>query len=146
MNSNGKHKAGDPKHRKELAEVSGALRGVHKTLVAAVQVGFEKEHGRVESPGALLQLVLHDPAFAWLRPMSALIVELDELAEDKDSLVDATTLADVRTAIERWITDAGKQSEFSSRYLVLLQNEPDVVMAHSALRKRLALLPPSPKK
>ena len=146
MEANGKHERADPRHREVLTEVSRALRAVHKSLVAAVQVGYEKEHGRVESPGALLQLVLHDPAFAWLRPMSALIVELAELVEDDEALVDSATLADVRSAIERWITDSGKPSDFSARYLVVLQNVPEVVMAHGALRKRLATLPQPERK
>lgn len=51
---------------------------LHKTLLDAVRADYEREHGPVPGPGALLQLVTQDAAFAWLRPLSMLLVELDD--------------------------------------------------------------------
>src|SRR2546426_9381363 len=63
-----------------------ALLELHKTLLDAQRIRYERENGRVESRGELLELVLEDASFEWLRVLSALIPRLDELAEvdDKD--------------------------------------------------------------
>src|SRR5579859_3824916 len=82
-------------NRAQVAEVAETLRALHKALLDALRVSFEKLHGRIEGPGAFLQLVLHDPLFAWLRPMSALIAELDDTA-DGESIVDGALLSRVR--------------------------------------------------
>jgi len=50
-----------------------ALLALHKTLLDAQRVRYEREHGRVESRGELLDLVLRDASFEWLRVLSALI-------------------------------------------------------------------------
>ena len=61
-------------------------------MIAVVRIEYEREHGRVASSGDLLQLVAFDPTFAWLHPLSELIVQLDELVETV--LVTETETAD----------------------------------------------------
>ncbi len=63
-----------------------ALLRLHKALLDAQRIRYERDNGRVESRGELLDLVLQDASFEWLRVLSALIARLDELAEvdDKD--------------------------------------------------------------
>ena len=56
----------------------GLLR-VHKALLDDARIRYEREQGRIEGSGALLQLVLNDPWFAWLHPLSGLVVQIDEL-------------------------------------------------------------------
>src|SRR5260221_11891686 len=64
-----------------------ALLQLHKALPDAQRIRYERVNGRVESRGELLDLVLRDADFEWLRVLSALIARLDELAaaEDKDA-------------------------------------------------------------
>ncbi len=107
-----------------LDEVSQALRGLHQELVAAAQVDYEKVHGRVAGPGALLQLVLDHPSFAWLRPMSALIAQIDEWLDEAGGAGPEKRSA-VRASLARLRADP--------RYLALLQSDPGVVMAHAKL-------------
>ena len=45
------------------------------------KIAYERMHGRVASRGELLQLVVRDPEFAWIRALSALIAERKEAAE-----------------------------------------------------------------
>jgi hypothetical protein len=127
--------------RNNLAEISLRLREVHESLVRALQVSFEKLHGRVETNGKLFELVLHDPLFAWLRPMSKLIAELDGLVDDPDVRVDFSRVDAVRNTIERWTCGTGEADEFADSYRVFLQAEPNVVMAHAALKQELAAIP-----
>lgn len=118
--------------RANLRELAAAARTLHHRLLVATQKSFEKLHGRVESPGQLLQLAVHDPLFAWLRPLSAQLALLDELAEaDELHDTDAARAADEIIAVLE--SDA-----FRSTFLVYLQSEPDVVLVNAALRPLLA--------
>jgi hypothetical protein len=116
-----------------LRELSAALRVVHQRGLIATQKGFEKLHGRVRSAGEVLQLALHDPLFAWLRPLSALIATLDELAVQDE--VGRDDVASARAAVATFLESDG---EFRPAYLIYLQTEPDLVLAHAAVRSLLA--------
>lgn len=118
--------------RSALIELSAALRVVHQRLLAAIQRNFEKLHGRVGRPADLLQLAVNDPLFAWLAPLTRQIAGIDELARDG---VDAAAVAAVRAAILALLED---ESEFRASYLIYLQEEPDVVVAHATLRRLVA--------
>lgn len=61
-----------------LRELRNRLLHLHKMLLDMERQRFERKSGRV-TPGELLQLVLNDPQFAWLRIISALVVEIDEV-------------------------------------------------------------------
>lgn len=114
--------------RQRLIEVNEALRAVHKQLIRTVQRDYEREHGAIGGPGALLRLLMEDPYFSWLRPMSKAMVEMDELLEEALPL-EPIRIAGLRERIEGMIA--------TQRYLALLQSSPEVVMAHTALRKAL---------
>ena len=113
----------------DLRELSYALRVLHQRLLAATQKDFEKLHGRVPSAGALLQLAVNDPLFAWLRPLSQQMAALDELLASGDA--DADAIAAVRSDVLALLEVPG---DFHSTYLVHLQANPDVVMAHAEVR------------
>ncbi|MDB4933365.1 MAG: hypothetical protein JWP87_337 [Labilithrix sp.] len=61
-----------------LDALHARLLELHKVLLDIVRAEYEREHGPVSGPGALLQLVTRDEAFAWLHPLSMLLVELDD--------------------------------------------------------------------
>jgi hypothetical protein len=124
----------------QLGRVVVAMRALHRTLVGSVQIGFEKLHGRVQGRGQLLSLLLNDPLFAWLRPMSQLITELDELV-DGNTPIGRASLSAIRSRVTRFISEDSENAEFAASYLTLLQSDPDVVIAHAALQKQLAQLP-----
>src|SRR6266550_3690340 len=66
----------------ELKNVRHALLRLHKTLLDWERAAYERIHGR-QSSNALLDALLKDPQFAWLRPISQLIVRIDEMLEDE---------------------------------------------------------------
>lgn len=117
--------------RRDLHELAAAARTLHHRLLVATQKGYEKLHGRVEGPGKLLQLAVHDPLFAWLRPLSAQLALLDELAE-----ADELQSADVARAATE-VADVLDADAFRGTFLVYLQSEPDVVLANAVLRPLL---------
>src|SRR5262245_17613456 len=129
----------DVELRRLLDELSHALRPVHKALVDIVRADYEARHGRISGPVRLFQLLTTDPFFLWLHPMSALMAEIDELYDQKEP-VDLKDVAAVRATLESLIGSRGQEpspDSFVSRYLEILQNEPDVVMVHARLRRAL---------
>jgi len=118
--------------RSALRELAAAARTLHHRLLLATQRNYEKLHGRVEGSGVLLQLAVHDPLFAWLRPLSQQLALLDELGE-ADELRDADV---ARAAIE--VAGVLESNAFRGPFLVYLQGEPDVVIANAALKPLLA--------
>jgi hypothetical protein len=115
----------------EVRALRDAARALHRELLAAVRRRFEKLHRRVQGPGELLELAVHDPLFAWLKPLSTRLVELEELDL---AAVDRPRLAELREGFGR-LLDA--DAEFAPVYRVYLQAEPGVVMAHAELRRAL---------
>jgi hypothetical protein len=126
--------------RKRLEELTETLRPLHKALVDVVRIEYEKRQGRaVGGPVQLFQLLTQDPFFLWLHPMSALMAEIDELYDQKEPIAPAAVAA-VRATLESLVSHRDQEpspDSFVSRYLEILQNEPDVVMAHARVRKAL---------
>ena len=118
-----------------LTRVRHELLALHRALLAAERITYERVHGRV-SAGAFLELVIGAAEFAWLRPMTALIVAIDEVLDDKLVLAardEADYLADVRKLL---VPDPAG-SEFERRYAAALHEVPDVVLAHGAVMREL---------
>src|SRR6476646_1869319 len=66
-----------------LADLRLGLLRLHKALLEMERINYEKVSGQVNS-GELLQMVLNHPQFAWLRIISALVVEFDEILNGED--------------------------------------------------------------
>jgi len=86
---------------------------------------YERAHGRV-SPQAFLDLLLKDPAFAWLGPLTSLIVRLDEAKNDVE-------VASVSAQIRKLLVPDETGDAFQRHYRDLLQSRPGLVVAHGAL-------------
>jgi hypothetical protein len=116
---------------KLLTALRHALLRLHKTLLDWERSGYERIHGR-QSSNDLLKALLNDPQFAWLRPMSQLIVRIDEILEDETppmrNDVDAI-VAQVKT-----LTSPNETGNtYERRYDMALQQHPDAVFAHRDL-------------
>ena len=70
--------------RKRLEKVRVALLALHKALVDSERIGYEQTMGTIPSPNHFLQLLMKDPWFAWLQPLSQLIVSMDEAMDAKE--------------------------------------------------------------
>src|SRR5215467_12868354 len=113
-----------------------ALLDLHKTLLDAQRVRYEREHGRVESSGELLDLALREPSFEWLRVLSALIARLDELGESDDK----GAAAEMRSVIDRLRTLVKFEGNpgFTVPYREIVDAVPDALVAHVRLSRLLA--------
>ncbi len=114
-----------------------SLLSLHKALILAEQVTYERINGRVESTGQLLQLVLNDPWFTWLHPVSQLVVRIDDLLEEGSelSLVEVEHfLIEARSLIR----PSEEGDGFERSYYEALQRDPDVIFAHVEVKKLLS--------
>jgi hypothetical protein len=117
-----------------LYDVRVSLLRLHQTLLDMERKSFETTHGGVNS-GELLQLVLNHEQFAWLRIISTLVVQIDEMF-DADEPASAADILNLISAARQLLAESEDQ-EFQQKYQAALQQEPEVVMAHSALMKLL---------
>jgi len=122
--------------RRMLMDIRHSLLGLHKALIIAEQLTYDRINGRVSSTGQLLQLVLNDPWFTWLHPLSQMVIRVDELLDDD---MDPTTvevehfLAEVRAVIR----PSEEGDGFERSYYEALQRAPDVIFAHVEVKKIL---------
>lgn len=125
--------------RQSLKELRNSLLKLHKTLLDSERARYERDVERIQSIGHLLNLVLHDPWFAWLHELSELIVLIDEMLDNAELATpdDAVRmLAQARTLL----TPAEYGQGFRRQYFEALQRDPDVVIAHGAAVKLLGKL------
>ena len=108
----------------------------HKALLDSERARYDHDVERIQSSGQLLNLVLHDPFFAWLHELSELIVLIDETldADEPATPADAARLLAQARAL---LMPAESGEGFRRQYFDALQRDPDVVIAHGAVRKAL---------
>ncbi len=119
-----------------LDNLSRALLRLHKALLDGERVTYERVHGRIPTNGAFFQLVLGDAWFAWLRPLSQLMAKLDELSESKE-VADRAEISVVVASVRTLLTPSEEGDGFGRHYYVALQRDPDVGLAHAAVRALL---------
>ena len=128
--------SGQDHMRAHLGNLSRSLLRLHKALLDSERVSYERVHGRIETNGAFFQLVLGDAWFAWLRPLSQLMVKIDELSEEKE-MPDRAEITVVIDSVRTMLTPSEEGNGFGRHYYDALQREPDVVLAHAAVRALL---------
>ena len=122
--------------RTHLDNLSRALLRLHKALLDGERVAYERVHGRIASNGEFFQLVLGDAWFTWLRPLSQSMARLDELAEEAEVSTRAEITAHI-ASVRTLLTPSEEGDGFGRHYYDALQREPDVVLAHAAVRALL---------
>src|SRR5690349_14661968 len=113
----------------EFAAIRREVLHLHRMLVEIERRDYERAHGRV-SAGALLHNLIHDASFAWLKPLTTLIAQMDELMDEPLDEAGMKASVDELRALLR--PDAAG-NDFQQRYGALLQQEPDLVVAHGSL-------------
>jgi catechol 2,3-dioxygenase len=129
-------KAQSAQTRAQLSDLRTRLLALHKALLDDAKVAYEMDRGRIASTGALLQLVIHDPWFAWLHQISELVVRIDEMTapDTKATEQDARVVID---QIDRLLIPSETGEPFARRYFEAIQRQPAVILAHGDVRKLL---------
>jgi hypothetical protein len=124
--------------RQDLEAVSRALQELHKQVLEAEGPYIPGRKGAV-----LLDKLINDPEWAWLRALSMLIADLDEaLAKDTDVTPDdaASAAGHVRALV--FGLGEPRDEAFLDRYRPLLQRRAALASAHGELKRLVDALPP----
>ncbi|HSS31260.1 MAG TPA: hypothetical protein VLL06_09605 [Nitrospiraceae bacterium] len=103
---------------------------LHKALILAEQVTYERIHGPVASHSELLQLVLNDSWFTWIHPFSLLVQRIDQLLDDDESELWLVDVKDLWILVRSFTRLSEEGDGFARSYYEALLREPDVVCAH----------------
>jgi catechol 2,3-dioxygenase len=122
--------------RGQLRDLRARLLSLHKVLLDDARAAYEMDRGRIGSNATLLQLVINDPWFAWLHPLSELVVRIDETIEPDSPATEGDGLALVEQ-VGRLLAPAEHGETFARRYFEALQRQPSVVLAHADVRRIL---------
>lgn len=109
-------------------ELRAPLLALHKAVLEAERANVERVHGAL-SGAEFLQIVSDPLRYGWLKPLTELVLALDP-HEDEEPL-------DVAARARELLLPPRQDTPFGRRYLSLMQRAPALVMAHSALAKRL---------
>ncbi len=123
--------------RENLESVSRSLQGLHRQILEAEGAFLP---GR--SALTLLDRLINDPEWAWLRPVSHLITDLDETLAGKPEVttIDAQAAA-VRVRALVFGMGEPRNEEFLERYRPLLQESAALASAHGELKRCIGSLP-----
>lgn len=69
-----------------LRDTRALLLRLHKALLDSERIVYEQFHGRIPSSGEFFRLVIEHEWFSWLRPMSQLIVQIDDVLSPKEPM------------------------------------------------------------
>lgn len=119
-----------------LKGVRSAMLHLHKALLDHERVAYEREHGKVGNSYEYLNLVMHNPWFAWLRHLSELIVQIDELLDAREPSTESAAAAMIEQA-RMLLTPNEAGPEFQEKYFLSVQESPEVVLAHAEFAKIL---------
>jgi hypothetical protein len=120
-----------------LAGLRAEILAVHRSLLEAERVAYERLFGRIPGSSELLTLAIHDPWFGWLHPLTALIAAMDELAADDEPGDLGKRVKQFRKMAAELLRPDEGGTEFEKRYFEMVQKSPDVALAHGRLSKLL---------
>jgi hypothetical protein len=112
-----------------VEQLRHVLLELHKSLLDAQRIEYERARGRIETRGEFLGLVLNHPQFEWIRAMSALIAQMDEWAEEAEGTTEEQ-FEGIVEALRDLIRPEGTNAAFTPKYWHLVNNTPDVTVAH----------------
>ena len=119
--------------RQRLNSVRRGLLHLHKGLLDDARASYEAIHKRSLTSGQLLQLLVSDEWFAWLRPISGLIVQIDEALEDKDNPLTENSGQELLQTVRTLLSPGDSESDFARKYRNALQESPEIVMLHGTV-------------
>lgn len=122
--------------RTRLRDLRMRLLNLHKVLLDDAKVAYELDRGQVGSSASLLQLVINDPWFEWLHPLSELVVRIDETLEPDAPVGEAEGLILIEQ-VGHLLSPGTRGGRFAERYFEALQRQPAVIVAHAEVRRIL---------
>lgn len=124
--------------REKLTELRETLLTLHKALLDSERTSYELVHGTIASPAAFLQLLINDNWFAWLRPVTTLLVQIDETLAAKNPPATAREFEQLIADTRALLSPSRETNGFWKRYSGVMQRDPGVAVLHEQVEKQLA--------
>ena len=123
--------------RERLGEVRQTLLVLHKALLDSERTSYEIVHGPIASPAAFLQLLINDSWFAWLRPITTLVVQIDETLAAKKPPATSRDFERLVNDTRALLSPSRDANGFWQRYSGVMQRDPGVAIVHEEIEKKL---------
>jgi hypothetical protein len=123
--------------RERLVEVRQTLLVLHKALLDSERTSYEIVHGPIASPAAFLQLLINDSWFAWLRPITTLVVQIDETLAAKKPPATSQDFERLVNDTRALLSPSREANGFWQRYAGVMQRDPGVAIVHEEIEKKL---------
>jgi hypothetical protein len=123
--------------RERLVEVRQTLLVLHKALLDSERTSYEIVHGPIASPAAFLQLLINDSWFAWLRPITTLVVQIDETLAAKKPPATSRDFERLVNDTRALLSPSREANGFWQRYSGVMQRDPGVAVVHGEIEKKL---------
>ncbi len=124
--------------RQKLKELRESLLTLHKALLDSERTAYEIVHGTIASPAAFLQLLINDNRFAWLRPVTTLLVQIDEALAAKNPPATERHFEQLIEDTRALLSPSREENGFWKRYSGVVQRDPGVALLHEQVEKQLA--------
>jgi hypothetical protein len=122
----------------ELKSIREILLSLHKALLDSERTSYELIHGKIGSSSEFLQLLINDYRFAWLRPVTTLIVEIDEALAAKNPPKEGRHFEQLIADTRALLSPSRETNEFWGRYSGAVQRDPGVAVLHEQMERHLA--------
>ncbi|HEX4165856.1 MAG TPA: hypothetical protein VHZ55_10325 [Bryobacteraceae bacterium] len=124
--------------REKLTTIRQTLLVLHKALLDSERTAYEIVHGPIASPGAFLQLLINDNRFAWLRPVTTLLVQIDEALAAKKPPATEKQFEHLLEDTRALLSPSSESNGFWKHYSGVIERDPAVALHHDDLEKQLA--------
>ncbi|MBV6495440.1 MAG: hypothetical protein JFAIHJKO_00549 [Pyrinomonadaceae bacterium] len=118
--------------KERLKQCRDLLLKLHKTMLDLERGLYEGIHGQ-QTAGQFLNILLENDDFAWLRRFSLLIVEIDELFDQKDGIREEDLDA-AQAKVAELVSMEGGDDYFVDKYKYALQHSVEAASLQSELR------------
>ena len=116
--------------RARLKTLRDGLLHLHKSLLELERAAYERDVAPITTTGQYLNLVLDDPAFQWLRELSAFVVMIDEALAQKAPPIAEEDAERLIAQARGLLSPAEEGIGFARRYFDIMQREAAAVLAH----------------
>ena len=124
--------------RQRLSALREKLLVLHKALLDSERTLYELTHGPIASPAAFLQLLINDASFAWLRPVTTLIVQIDETLAAKNPPASADDFERLIEDMRALLSPSREENGFWKRYSGAVHRDPGVAVLHQEMERHLS--------
>ena len=119
-----------PDFRTRLKTLRDGLLRLHKSLLEIQRADYVRDVAPITTTGQYLNLVLNDPAFQWLRELSAFIVIIDESLAQKAPPITEDDAERLISQARALLSPAEEGTGFARSYFEIMQREAAAVLAH----------------